>query len=50
MEAARHRHSAAELAAAMGVSLRAGYTQVSVMREGIKGWVEAGKKTVAFEG
>ena len=36
-----------------GAAIRAqdaGYTQVSVMREGIKGWVEAGKKTVAFEG
>lgn len=29
-------------------ALQAGYTNVSVMREGIKGWKEAGKTTVAW--
>ena len=33
---------------AAGRALQAGYTNVSVMREGIKGWKKAGKQTVAW--
>ena len=33
---------------AAGRALQAGYTNVSVMREGIKGWKKAGKTTVAW--